>query len=124
MGALIPHVPWLRYLGSHPGETAQVPRRLRFAPFVGRDAIAEGLLTKRQLSGDAWRRLLPGIYAWRELNLSHHDRCIAVGLFLDGRGAVSGRDAATLLGADVLVRGAPVEVTLDHVGRLKDLYGS
>jgi len=91
---------------------ARVPGGLRSAPFAGRDAVAAGLLTKRQLSGDTWRRLLPGIYAWRELKLTHHDRCLAAGLFLDGRGAVSGRNAATLLGADVRVLGAPVEVTL------------
>jgi hypothetical protein len=90
----------------------RVPRELTVAPFVGRDAVDAGLVTKRQLSGDTWRRLLPGIYAWCELALSHRDRCLAAGLFLAGRGVVSGRDAATLWGADVLVRGAPVEVTL------------
>jgi very-short-patch-repair endonuclease len=98
---------------------ARVPRKLRYAPFASRDAVAAGLLTKRQLSGDTWRRLFPGIYAWRELNLSHQDRCVAVGLFLDGRGVVSGRDAATLLGADVRVLGAPVEVTLPKQTRLR-----
>jgi hypothetical protein len=89
-----------------------LPKELTFAPFVGEEAIADGLLTKRQLSGDTWRRLLPGIYAWRELRLSHRDRCFAAGLFLRDRGAVSGRDAAALWGADALVRGAPVEVTV------------
>ena len=91
---------------------ASVPRELTFAPFLGRDAVDAGLLTKRQLAGRTWRRLLPRIYAWRALTLSHRDRCFAASLFLDGRGAVSGRDAAALWGADALLRGVPVEVTV------------
>jgi very-short-patch-repair endonuclease len=98
---------------------AKVPRELRFGPFVGRDAVDAGLLTKRQLSGPAWCRLLPGIYGWRGLQLTHRDRCLAAGMYLDGRGAISGRDAAALWGADVLVRGAPIEVTVPLETRLR-----
>jgi hypothetical protein len=98
---------------------AKVPRELRFGPFVGRDAVNAGLLTKRQLSGPAWCRLLPGIYGWREVELSHRDRCLAASMYLDGRGAISGRDAATLWGADVLLRGAPIEATVSLETRLR-----
>jgi hypothetical protein len=86
---------------------------------VGRDAVDKGLLTRRQLDGDTWQRLLPGIYVWREVALSHRDRCFAVGLYLDGRGAVSGRDAATMWGADVLVLRARIEVTVPRETRLR-----
>ena len=98
---------------------ATIPRELTYAPFVGRDAVAEGLLTRRQLAGDAWRRLLPGIYAWSGLRLDHRMRCLAVGLFLHGRGAISGRDAAAIWGADALVRGAAIEVTVPEAVRFR-----
>jgi hypothetical protein len=98
---------------------ATVPSELTHAPFVGRDAISNGLLTRRQLAGDTWRRLLPDIYAWSELPVDHPMRCLAVGLFLRGRGAVSGRDAAALWGADTLVRGAPIEVTVPEPARFR-----
>jgi hypothetical protein len=89
-----------------------VPRELSYAPFVGRDAVAAGLITRAQLAGDAWRRLFPDIYAWTGLTLDHQAWCLAAGLFLRDRGAISGRSAAALWGADVLVRGEPPEVTV------------
>jgi hypothetical protein len=96
-----------------------VPPELTYAPFAGSDAVAAGLLTRRQLAGGSWRRLLPGIYAWAGLRLDHGARCLAAGLFLRGRGAVSGRDAAALWGADALVRGAPIEVTVPEPARIR-----
>jgi very-short-patch-repair endonuclease len=96
-----------------------VPRELTTAPFTGAAAVAAGLLTRRQLQGDTWRRLLPGVYAWSELTLDHRRWCRAAGLFLRGRGAVSGRSAAGLWGAAVLVRDGPVEVTLPLKTRLR-----
>jgi hypothetical protein len=98
---------------------AKVPPELRFGPFVGRDAVDAGLLTERQRAGTTWRRLLPGIYAWCELDLSYRDGCLAAGMYLAGRGAVSGRDAATLWGADVIRKGAPIEVTVPLKTRLR-----
>jgi very-short-patch-repair endonuclease len=96
-----------------------VPRELTFAPFVGRDTVAAGLVTRAQLAGPAWRRLLPDIYAWAQLGLDHRAWCLAAGLFLRDRGAVSGRAAAALWGADVLVRGDPIEVTVPVSTRLR-----
>jgi hypothetical protein len=96
---------------------------LTCAPFVGRDAIAAGLLTRSQLAGETWRRLLPDIYAWADLPLDHGLRCLAAGLYLRGRGAVSGRDAAALWGADALMRGAPVEVTVPRGARVRPAGG-
>jgi hypothetical protein len=100
-----------------------VPRELTYAPFVGRDAVATGLVTRAQLAGPAWRRLLPDIYAWAELHLDHQAWCLAAGLFLRERGAVSGRAAAALWGADVLVRGEPIEVTVPRATRLRTPSG-
>jgi very-short-patch-repair endonuclease len=100
-----------------------VPRELTYAPFLGRDAVAEGLVTRAQLAGPAYVRLLPDIYAWAELQPDHRAWCLAAGLFLRDRGAVSWRAAAALWGADVLVRGEPVEVTVPKPARLRTPSG-
>jgi very-short-patch-repair endonuclease len=98
---------------------ATVPHELRVAPFVGTRAVSAGLISRRQLVGPTWRRLFPTVYAWGDLALDHRAWCFAAALFLRGRGVVSGRDAATLWGADVLLRGAPVEVTVPHGVRFR-----
>jgi very-short-patch-repair endonuclease len=95
------------------------PQELTCVPFLGRDAVAAGLVTRRQLAGDAWRRLFPDVYAWAGLRLDHRMWCLAAGLLLAGRGAVSGRSAAALWGADVLVRGEPIEVTVPVAARVR-----
>jgi hypothetical protein len=97
----------------------RVPEPLKVAPFVGTRAVAAGLVTRRQLTGDAWRRLFPTVYAWRGLALDHRALCLAACLFLRGRGVISGRDAAALWGAEVLVRGAPIEVTVANGTRFR-----
>jgi hypothetical protein len=96
---------------------------LTYAPFVGREAVAEGLVTRAQLAGPSWRRLLPDIFAWAQLRLDHQAWCLAAGLFLGARGAVSGRAAAAVWGADVLVRGEPIEVTVPRSTRLRAPVG-
>lgn len=102
---------------------AAVPRQLTLAPFRGVDAVAAGLVTRRQLSAERWLRLLPDVYAWEGLPLDHRTRCAAAHLFLDGRGVISGRDAAALWGADALVRGAPIEVTVPNGTRFRTPHG-
>jgi hypothetical protein len=97
---------------------AELPRELIYAPFLGRDAVAAGLLTRRQLRGAGWRRLLPDVYVAASVRLDHRAWCLAAGLFLGDRGAVSGRSAALLWGADVLPRAAPVEVTVQDPVRI------
>jgi very-short-patch-repair endonuclease len=89
-----------------------VPRELTFRPFVGRDVVSGGVLTRRQLAGGTWNRLFPDVYAWSGLRLDHRVRCDAASLYLGKRGAVSGLSAAYLWGVDVMPRDAPVEVTV------------
>ena len=96
-----------------------VPEALTGAPFRGADVVAKGLLTRRQLAGTTWIRLFPDIYVWEGMSLDHLTRCLAAGLFLDGRGAISGPDAAALLGADALLRGAPIEATVPDPIRIR-----
>jgi Protein of unknown function (DUF559) len=98
--------------------TALVPRQLRWAPFRGSDAVAAGLLTRRQLEGACWRRLYPDVYVHTGVELDHRNLCYAAALMLRERGAVSGRSAAYLWGADVLTRAAKVEVTIPNEVRV------
>jgi hypothetical protein len=90
---------------------ATVPRSLAHVPFRGTDAVREALLTRGQLRSPQWRRLFRDVYVSAELALDHRTWCLAASLFLDGRGAISGRSAVALYGVDVLPRRAPVEVT-------------
>ncbi|MGI9093847.1 MAG: endonuclease domain-containing protein [Mycobacteriales bacterium] len=83
------------------------------APFTVAVARRHGL-TQRQLSGRAWRRLLYGVYVAESVGRGDHGTAIAAGaLVLPPRGAVSGRSAAWLHGADVLTSpDASLEVTV------------
>jgi hypothetical protein len=101
-----------------------VPRSLCAAPFRASEAVAAGLLTRRQLEGPTWRRLFPDVYCLASLALDHRAWCFAAGLLLGDRaGAVSGRSAAYLWGADVLPRNAPVELTVPDEVRLAAVPG-
>jgi very-short-patch-repair endonuclease len=97
---------------------AAVPPDLSYAPFRGSDAVAGGLLTPAQLRSRQWRRLFRNIYVSSDVPLDHRIRCLAADLFLDGRGAISGRSAALQYGVDVLIEPNPVEVTVPATLRL------
>ncbi len=100
---------------SRPGH---VPSRLRHRPFRGRDAVAGGLLTRRQLSSAHWRRLFPDVYLHRDAELDHLAWCKAATLVLPEGGVISGRSAAFLYGADVLPFDPPVEVSVPVARRI------
>jgi very-short-patch-repair endonuclease len=84
----------------------------RPAPCRARDAVAAGLLTRRQLDSSAWRRLFQGIYIRADVEPDHLMWCHAAALLLPVGGALSHRSAAHLYGADVLPLAAPVDVTV------------
>jgi very-short-patch-repair endonuclease len=105
------------------GRSPAVPSALHSAPFRGAAAVAAGLLTRRQLAGPSWLRLLPDVYVHVSVNLDHDLRCRAVALWLGDRGAISGLSAAYLWGVRVLERDAPVEVTLPRAARKADQPG-
>jgi very-short-patch-repair endonuclease len=94
---------------SRPGH---VPSRLRHRPFRGRDAVAAGLLTRRQLTSAHWKRLFPDVYLHRDAEFDHLTWCKAAILILPAGGVISGRSAAFLYGADVLPLDPPVEVSV------------
>jgi len=96
-----------------------IPPSLRFVPFRGRVAVASGLVSRRQLAGPAWRRLLPDVYAHVDAPLDRLAWCQAAALLLPPGGAISGRSAALLFGADVLPLDAPVEVTVPRPAAMR-----
>lgn len=82
-------------------------------PFLGSEALTAGRISRYELAVDH-RRLLPGVYAPKRLELSLQDRIAAVWLWSRGRGVISGWSASALHGARWVDLAAPVEVNLDH----------
>lgn len=101
---------------------AHVPPQLRFAPFRGSKAIADGLLTQRMLSGPTWRRLFPDVYvnADAATRADHRLWCEAAALWLPPGGAIAGLSAAYLWGVDLLPRAAPVTVAVPSGSRCRE----
>jgi very-short-patch-repair endonuclease len=74
--------------------------------------VASGLLTANQLRGPAWQRLYPGVYAHRDLPITHALRArAAAGLLVDGA-VVTGCSAAVLWGVDLAGAEDDVELTV------------
>lgn len=67
--------------------------------FIGSHAVAEGLLTPRQLRERSYRRLVQGVYADPALALDHRLRCAGVALVLPPGAAIAGHSAAAWYGA-------------------------
>jgi very-short-patch-repair endonuclease len=76
-----------------------VTRRLLPGVFIGSHAIAEGLITRKQLRERSYRRLVQGVYADPSLPLDHQLRCRAVALLLPHGAAIGGHSAAAWHGA-------------------------
>ncbi|MEU8240225.1 DUF559 domain-containing protein [Actinoplanes missouriensis] len=85
-------------------------------PFRGSAATAAGLLTKSQLRGPTWQRLLPDVYAHRDLPLDHRVRCAAAALLLPPGTAIGGLSAAYLWGAELVRPQSPVSVVAPRNG--------
>ena len=78
--------------------------------FVGSHAIAEGLLTAKQLRERSYRRLVQGVYADPGLEVDHRLRCAGVALVLPRGAAIGGHSAAAWHGAPFAGPGDPVTV--------------
>lgn len=100
---------------------AHVPPQLRFAPFRGSTAVADGLLTQRMLAGPTWRRLFQDVYlhAAAADTADHRTWCEAAALWLPAGGAIGGLSAAYLWGVDLLPRDAPVCVAVPPGSRIR-----
>lgn len=71
-----------------------MPARLLPGVFVGSQAIGEGLLTRKQVRGRSYRRLVQGVYADPGLPPDRRLRCRGVALLLPGGTVIGGRPAA------------------------------
>ena len=85
-------------------------RRLLPGLFVGSHAIAEGLLTPKQLRQRSYRRLVQGVYADPSLEVDHRLRCRAVALVLPDGAVIGGHSAAAWHGAPFAGSWDPVTV--------------
>ena len=102
---------------------AVVPHALREGPFLGRDAVRDGLLTRRQLRGTTWRRLFDDVYVHRGTDVTHEVRARAAALRVPGA-VVTGWSAAALWGVDAGPADADVEVTVPpdaHPARVRGI---
>ncbi|MGY1832553.1 DUF559 domain-containing protein [Geodermatophilus sp. SYSU D01180] len=91
----------------------QRPAVLRGRVFRARDAITAGLLTPSALRSSAWRRLHRGVYADAELPDGPDLHISGACTLVPPTAVFSGRTAAHLHGADVLMGVAtPVEVSV------------
>ncbi|GIJ47451.1 hypothetical protein Val02_43370 [Virgisporangium aliadipatigenens] len=100
-----------------------VPSVLSQRPFRGTLAVADGLLTARQLKGPTWRRLLPDVYVHRDAALDRLTLFHAAALLLPAGAALSHGSAAYLLGAPDLGRSGAVHVTVPPPARLRGSDG-
>jgi hypothetical protein len=91
-------------------QAARMSRRLLPGVFVGSHAIAEGLLTRRQLRERSYRRLVQGVYADPVLQLTHQLRCTGVALLLPPGAVIGGHSAAAWHGAPFAGAHDPVTV--------------
>jgi hypothetical protein len=91
-------------------QSAPVSNRLLPGVFIGSHAVAEGLLTRRQLRERSYRRLVQGVYADPSLPLDHRLRCRGVALLLPAGTAIGGHSAAAWHGAPFAGPHDPVTV--------------
>jgi very-short-patch-repair endonuclease len=92
--------------------------------FRGRDAVAVGLVTRKQLSSRAWRRLFRDVYADADLPETHGVAVAGAALIVPTTGVFAGRTAAYLLGAESLADAAtPVEVVVPDADRFGPVSG-
>ena len=92
---------------------ACVPSKLRTVPFLGRDAVAQDLLTRDQLRSRCWKRLLRGVYVHESVQVTPEIRCEAVRLVMPSDVVAAGLLAAWLHGVWVPGKGrvVPLDVS-------------
>jgi Protein of unknown function (DUF559) len=90
------------------------PRALRGTVFRGSAAVADGVLTPRQLDGKSWRRLYRDVYADATIPQSHHLALRGALLVIPAAAVISGRSAAHLWGAAMSEPSGPVAIWSPH----------
>ncbi|NUT35344.1 MAG: DUF559 domain-containing protein [Hamadaea sp.] len=99
---------------------SHVPSSLTVTPFRGGEAVRAGLLTKGQLRGATWVRLLPDIYLYAEIPVDHRVMCEAAMMLLPPGAAIGGTSAAWLWGARPLGEPRQVTALVPRTCRMRD----
>ncbi len=87
-------------------------------PFRGSEALAAGLMTRKQLAGARYRRMFRDVYVPIAAALTHELRCECAALVLPADAVITGRSAATLRGIQLALTGDPVEALVGLQTRL------
>jgi hypothetical protein len=85
-------------------------RRFTGGLFIGSHAVAEGMLTQKQLKSGVFRRVLHNVYADPSLTIDHQLRARAAALVMPAEAAIGGRSAAAWWGAPFTSVADPVLV--------------
>ena len=93
-----------------PGEATGVSETFGQRPFRGSIAVARGRVTKAELYGKAWRRILHDVYIDAAIPPTQRLRIQAASLRYPDGGIVTGRSAAFMWGATLGTLGDPVEM--------------
>jgi len=92
--------------------------------FCGSEALAGGQLTRQQLRGPNWRRLLRDAYADARLPVTHGLYIAAARLVIPLQAVIAGRSAGWLYGAEELATATdPVEVLVPQAHRFGSVAG-
>lgn len=92
--------------------------------FRGTDALARGDLTRQQLRGPGWRRLLRDVYADAQLPVTHGLYVAAARLVMPAQAVIAGRSAGWLYGVEELASATdPVEVLVADAHRFGPVAG-
>lgn len=91
--------------------------------FLGSDARAAGLITRRQLSGNYVRRLFQNAYARADVPVTHELRCRAAALIMPAGAVLTGRSAATVRGVELAQPYDPVEIVVPEGSRFGPVKG-
>jgi hypothetical protein len=98
-------------------------RRLTGDLFIGSHAVAEGLLTKKQIGAGLYRRVLRNVYAEPHLVHDHRLKVRAAALLMPPEAAIGGRSAAAWFGAPFSSASDPVLVVVPRDCRWKGPKG-
>ncbi len=93
-------------------------------PFLGAEAVADGLLTTRTLRGPAVRRLFRGVYVPAGVHVDHLLRVQGAALLASPGTAVSHRSAAAVHGCELARWNDPVWLSVDESERFGPVRGT
>lgn len=100
-----------------------VPKELQGRLFRGRDAVAAGLLTEKQLRSPSLQRIVRGVYADAGMPVNHGTRCSAAAMILPDRVALTGHSAAWMFGVRLADTSDPVTVACPPDVHIKGVQG-